>query len=57
MEEQQPELIPVNFNFRSLGLRDNFLEDVGIDRSFFNSIPYEVQMEVIYANINNGTAQ
>lgn len=44
----------INFNFGSLGLPNNFLEQAGIDAEFFSGLPYDLQMDVIYQHINQG---
>ena len=49
---QPVELIAVNFDFSQLGLTADFLEQHGIDRAFFNELPFDYQMEVIFQNMN-----
>lgn len=49
MDQQQDQQA---FNFRAMGLPDNFLEVSGIDREFFTSLPYEMQMEVVMQNMH-----
>lgn len=53
-QEEQPatELTPVTFNFIELGLSANFLELHGIDRTYFNEMPYDFQMDIIFAYMN-----
>jgi hypothetical protein len=42
----------VSFDFSQLGLTADFLEQHGIDRAFFNELPFDYQMEVIFQNMN-----
>jgi hypothetical protein len=40
------------FNFRDMGLPDDFLAIAGIDKEFFDNLPPDMQMEVVVENMN-----